>query len=128
MKDDQVDALRARLAQRLAALRAQIEGELAAEADERYRDVAGEVVDIGDESIGAEIVGTDNAVIGRNMDEVREIEAALKRIEAGTYGRCIECGTEIDEARLLAWPTAVRCEPCQKVHERTFAGGAHPSL
>jgi RNA polymerase-binding transcription factor DksA len=122
------DAHRADLMQRLAALRAQIDDEVAAEAGERYRDVAGEVVDIGDESIGAEIVGTDNVVIGHHVDEVREIEAALKRIDDGTYGRCIDCGAEVDEARLKAMPMASRCEPCQKVHERTFAGGTHPSL
>jgi len=123
-----IDAQRVDLVQRLAALRARLKDEIAAEAGERYRDVAGEVVDLGDESIGAEIVGTDNAVIGRHVEEVRDIEAALKRIEGGTYGRCIDCAAEVDEARLKAWPTALRCEPCQAVHEKTFAGGAHPSL
>ncbi|HTT12134.1 MAG TPA: TraR/DksA family transcriptional regulator [Burkholderiaceae bacterium] len=114
--------------QRLVALRAQLKDEIAAEAGGRYRDVAGEVTDIGDESIGAEIIGTDNAVIGRHVEEVRDIEAALKRIDDGIYGRCIDCGADVDEARLRAWPTALRCEPCQAVHEKTFAAGGHPSL
>jgi RNA polymerase-binding transcription factor DksA len=39
---------------------------------------------------------------------LKEIDAALKRIENGTYGKCTE-GDEIDEARLRAMPTAETC-------------------
>jgi RNA polymerase-binding transcription factor len=38
-----------------------------------------------------------------------EVEAALKRIEDGTYGRCIVCGQPIPEKRLEAIPWAARC-------------------
>lgn len=128
MNDDQIESLRATLAQRLAELRREIDDELAFEATERYRDIAGEVVDIGDESIGAEISGIDNVIIGRHVNEVRDIESALARIDAATYGRCIDCGVEVDDARLIAYPTAKRCEQCQAVHEKTFAGQRHSSL
>ncbi|HEU0201866.1 MAG TPA: TraR/DksA family transcriptional regulator [Burkholderiaceae bacterium] len=128
MTKDQIEALRATLVRRLAELRHEISEEVAVEATERYRDIAGEVVDIGDESIAAEITGTDNVIIGRHVDEVRDIEGALARIDAATYGRCIDCGTEVDYARLIAYPTAKRCEACQAVHERTFAEPPHSSL
>jgi RNA polymerase-binding transcription factor DksA len=128
MTNDQIEALRTTLVRRLADLRREIGDELAVEAQDRYRDIAGEVVDTGDEAIGAEIAGTDNVIIGRHVSEVRDIEAALARIDGAAYGRCIDCGTEVDYARLTAYPTAKRCAECQAVHERTFAGQPHPSL
>lgn len=38
-----------------------------------------------------------------------EVEAALKRIADGTYGRCVVCGQPIPEKRLEAIPWASRC-------------------
>jgi DnaK suppressor protein len=38
-----------------------------------------------------------------------EVERALKRIEEGTYGRCVDCGKPIPEKRLQALPWAARC-------------------
>lgn len=46
-------------------------------------------------------------------DELAEVEAALERIEGGTYGRCEDCGTEMSVARLEARPHARRCEVCE---------------
>ena len=39
-----------------------------------------------------------------HLKELQEIEAALKRIELGTYGICTTCGEPIDRARLEALP------------------------
>lgn len=49
--------------------------------------------------------------------ELRLVEEALSRMEAGTYGVCIDCGTEIPPARLKAAPEAARCIPCQQKFE-----------
>jgi RNA polymerase-binding transcription factor DksA len=49
---------------------------------------------------------------------VREIDAALERIEAGTYGVCVACGRPIPEERLAAVPYAVLCVPCKREEER----------
>ncbi|MGN6743156.1 MAG: TraR/DksA family transcriptional regulator [Amnibacterium sp.] len=38
-----------------------------------------------------------------------QIDAALTRVEAGTYGRCVVCGTPIPDARLAARPFAATC-------------------
>ena len=40
---------------------------------------------------------------------LQEIDAALKRVEDGTYGKCKICGRDIDEARLEARPWATLC-------------------
>ncbi len=51
--------------------------------------------------------------VGRaGQREIRQLEAALKRIEAGTYGVCAQCGEEISEARLDAVPYALLCPAC----------------
>ncbi len=47
-----------------------------------------------------------------------DIEAALERIDAGTYGQCTDCGVTIPPARLNAYPTAKRCIDCQTVAEQ----------
>jgi DnaK suppressor protein len=43
---------------------------------------------------------------------VADIDEALDRIEAGTYGRCISCGDPIPGERLEAVPWAALCVPC----------------
>ena len=53
------------------------------------------------------------AVDDRETTELSEIDAALRRIEAGVYGLCIDCGVEIPAARLHAAPEAMRCIVCQ---------------
>ena len=54
-------------------------------------------------------------------EEVQKISAALKRIDAGTYGVCPECGVEINEARLEAYPYAEECIDCAKEDEYAAA-------
>jgi len=46
-----------------------------------------------------------------------EIEAALGRIDAGTYGRCSVCGGPIGEERLLAVPYATLCIDDKRAQE-----------
>ena len=50
--------------------------------------------------------------------ELGDIEAALARMDGGTYGQCTECGMTIAPARLNAYPTAKRCIDCQTVAEQ----------
>ena len=44
--------------------------------------------------------------------EIRQIEAALKRIAEGIYGTCTTCGAPVDSKRLKALPTAATCISC----------------
>jgi RNA polymerase-binding protein DksA len=46
-----------------------------------------------------------------------EIDAALKRIDNGTYGQCSNCGKQIPEERLEARPYATLCIDCQRRRE-----------
>ena len=45
------------------------------------------------------------------------IDASLKRIQAGVYGLCVDCGTHIPAARLDAASHTLRCVACQTSHE-----------
>ena len=57
------------------------------------------------------------ALDARETDELGMVEAALRRIEAGTYGLCLDCGAAIPPARLHAAPEASRCISCQQKTE-----------
>ncbi len=46
------------------------------------------------------------------LEDIRAIKLALRRIEAGTYGVCTGCGTEIAKARLKVLPHATECVKC----------------
>jgi DnaK suppressor protein len=50
--------------------------------------------------------------------ELGDLEAALERMDAGTYGQCTDCGVTIPPARLNAYPTAKRCIVCQTRREQ----------
>ena len=61
---------------------------------------------------------------GRDSETLAQIETALRRIEAGTFGTCDECGREIPQARLDAVPWATLCVRDQEISdERRRAAG-----
>lgn len=69
-------------------------------------------------------LGTDNfekdvtfGLIETEEEEVREIDAALERIQRGTFGRCEKCERLILKARLKALPYARLCIACKKKEE-----------
>lgn len=52
--------------------------------------------------------------LDHNAHLLREVRAALTRIEEGTYGECLECEMKISERRLNAVPWARHCLACQE--------------
>jgi DnaK suppressor protein len=48
------------------------------------------------------------------LNTIQEIDAALDRIAAGTYGVCVHCGAAIPEERLEFRPFASGCVSCQQ--------------
>ena len=59
----------------------------------------------------------------RLKNDLHEIEAALKKIKNGTYGKCERCKKLIDPARLEAKPQAVYCLKCETEIEKKKKGG-----
>ena len=68
-------------------------------------------------------LAADDAVVNQDVQDARDIRAARERLSAGTYGVCTDCGEAIAYERLLAYPTAKRCIPCQRVYEPGKAVG-----
>lgn len=57
------------------------------------------------------------ALDDRESTELAAVDAALQRLEAGTYGRCTVCDVAIPVARLQVAPEAARCIACQEKAE-----------
>lgn len=73
------------------------------------------LADHASDVLARELDGT----LEENVEEiVAEIDAALQRIAAGTYGACARCGQPIPEARLDAVPYATLCLDCRRLEER----------
>jgi phage/conjugal plasmid C-4 type zinc finger TraR family protein len=52
------------------------------------------------------------------LDRLTQVERALDRLDAGTYGRCERCGNAIPKARLEAFPSVTLCVSCKQIEER----------
>ena len=52
------------------------------------------------------------ALLERARSQLDELDAALERVEHGTYGRCEGCGAAVPAARLEAQPATRRCVDC----------------
>jgi RNA polymerase-binding transcription factor DksA len=50
-------------------------------------------------------------------EEIWDLEIAMRRLAAGAYGVCADCGQPIPATRLAARPDAVRCRQCQEAFE-----------
>jgi RNA polymerase-binding transcription factor DksA len=61
------------------------------------------------------------ALAGRDMAEAIAIDAALERLQTGTFGQCQRCGLAISPGRLQAQPSAATCLACQELQERQRA-------
>jgi DnaK suppressor protein len=63
----------------------------------------------------------------RNLDReshlLRNVKAALRRIEEGTYGVCLNCEEEISPKRLEAVPWTPFCIRCQEIADRQAEQG-----
>jgi RNA polymerase-binding protein DksA len=60
----------------------------------------------------------DLALRDRAQQQLELVDAALERIEAGTYGDCLRCGRPVAPERLEALPWAAHCIDCQRLVDR----------
>jgi RNA polymerase-binding transcription factor len=83
----------------------------------------GDQVDVSDAHIQDDI---DFALLQMRAETLSRISEALVRLEAGQYGTCLSCGSEIAQRRLRALPFAVRCQGCEEKRERAHNRGRRP--
>jgi len=57
----------------------------------------------------------DLALRERNEQHLVQVEAAIGRVDDGTYGACVRCGQPIAPERLEAIPWAAHCIACQRI-------------
>lgn len=127
LSEDQIQQLQEALQQRRDMLRGQIMEVLDRTGEHPYGELAG-VPDLGDASVADLLIDLDNAMVHRDVEEIRDIEWALERIDQADYGNCIDCGLPIDFERLQVFPSAKRCLPCQGQHEKTHIHDTTPTL
>jgi len=120
----QAQELRQQIEQRRAQLIADLREDAERVRRDRFADLAGAAPDRGDESVATLLADLAHADTGRDLDELRGLEAALARLADGGYGVCASCGADIGFERLRVNPAAVRCIRCQAVHEKTHGAGA----
>ena len=106
---------RERVQKAIANLRDDHPGSLDDEVDEVAATSDNHLGETASATLGREIDYT----LGENSEQVlAEIEAALQRIENGTYGVCRKCGREISAERLEAYPWASLCIDDARLAER----------
>jgi len=116
--------------EQLLALRARLRGDVSQMADSALKKNRTESNgDLSSMPIHMADIGTDNfeqeftlSLMQNDEGTLERIEAALERIEDGTYGQCEECGSRIPKARLGALPYATLCVKCaeRQEHEGPF--------
>jgi DnaK suppressor protein len=80
-----------------------------------------EVEDPIDQVTSAEAKAADFEEAGIESEELEEVNDALRRIEDGTYGKCIDCGRSIEPDRLEAVPWTPYCFDDQRKHDQASA-------
>lgn len=78
------------------------------------------MADLGSDSFDQELTLN---LLGSERNALDEIEAAIARIENGSYGRCETCGVRIPHSRLDAIPYAAQCVRCASEHESVLGTG-----
>ena len=99
-------------------LQQEIHDELIQEGSSSALSLAGKVHDKQEESLSEMLTEINLAMLSQHQHELKNLERALRRMDDGEYGTCIDCDAAIAIARLQAYPTAVRCINCQAKHEQ----------
>lgn len=95
--------------QTLLARRAELVGHLTEMEQQLDQTPTKDLEDFSTERQGDEVL---EALGMTELNEVRRIDAALARVEAGTYGICLDCGDAISDARLMILPDTPLCKTC----------------
>ena len=105
----------------LLALRARLRGDVTQMADNvlnkdhnNTTSTPTDMAELGSDNFDQELT---LSLLGSENEALDQIEAAIKRIEDGSYGQCEECGGKIPKSRLEAIPYAALCVRCASQRE-----------
>ena len=108
MSNDQFAGIRKRLVEEKEALTKRVDLIHAHARNPLEADSSEQAAQIGN-------VAVVSALETEAVNELADIDAALQRLDAGTYGSCSDCGEDISLARLEARPAATLCVDCADV-------------
>ena len=111
-------ALEARLHTEQQRLRSEIAERLRNQDEPETVGLANRMAETGDWAQADMLAEQDIALVARELAELRQVDAALRRITDDAYGQCSGCAAPIPLQRLLAYPAATRCVACQSAEER----------
>jgi DnaK suppressor protein len=117
LTDSEREDLAAKLHARRDELRAEIAKQLKTQDDPRLVGLRNRMEDTDDWAVADAMAAMDIASVSRVLAILADVEAALARLDEGSYGECIDCGAGIPYARLSAYPAAKRCVGCQEIAE-----------
>lgn len=80
-----------------------------------------EVKDAEEQSVQDFVQDVELALMEMKSETLAQIDEAVRRLQAGVYGICANCGREIAEARLKALPFATLCLECRESVEEARA-------
>jgi DnaK suppressor protein len=86
------------------------------EPDEQDEQVDGPHDDV-DEATELGDLNREDLILEASDERRAEVQAALDRITAGTYGTCVDCGKPVEADRLSYRPEAARCLADQEKFE-----------
>ncbi|WP_298293236.1 TraR/DksA family transcriptional regulator [Thiomonas sp.] len=124
LSPDLRNTLRDKLLQRRAQMVADLQDESVSE--EGTLAVRSHREETDDDAVIEAMDAVEIAATARDASELAAIDRALQRLDTAEFGICIDCGAEIETARLLAEPTVLRCATCQQryEHQHFTPGGA----
>ena len=105
----------------LLAKEQELTKEIARLADEGRNARVAEVEDVADEATSDEAESVAFDETSHLSETLALVRAALQRIGRGQYGRCIDCGREIEISRLEAVPWTPYCIDDQRKHDAEAA-------
>jgi DnaK suppressor protein len=65
----------------------------------------------------AALAAVDDAQAAQAMEQLRQVQAARRRMESGRFGICVDCGDPIEPRRLETLPATPWCASCRQLHE-----------
>jgi RNA polymerase-binding transcription factor DksA len=95
----------------------QIQGDESVSSTDPLLDTGGMSTDPADDADALANHERTQILVSNAQSMVEQINAALERLDAGTYGICTHCSKQIDPRRLGALPYVTSCIDCQAAAE-----------
>ncbi len=74
--------------------------------------------DLGDRALSSVTRDLSYVLSTGERDILKRIDAALDRLEAESFGECLNCGKKVQQGRLNAVPWALHCIDCQELQDQ----------